>query len=110
MTMGIVVVACLAAKAAGVAEVTMTSILRRTSSAASPGSRSVSPSAQRVLNDDVPALDVAEIAQPLPEARPIGLASAPPIQVEDTRSGRPSPPAAPRRRAARRGGRQPECR
>src|SRR4030095_779300 len=38
MTMGTVVVACLAARAAGVVEVTITSTLERTSSAASRGS------------------------------------------------------------------------
>ena len=47
ITMGIVAVACLAARAPGVPWATMTSTLRRTSSAASSGSRSCLPSAQR---------------------------------------------------------------
>jgi hypothetical protein len=47
MTMGIVVVACWAARAAGVVEAKITSTLRRTSSAASSGSRSYFPSADR---------------------------------------------------------------
>ena len=67
MTMGIVVVACLAARAAGVLEAKITSTLRRTSSAASSGSRSYFPSAARNLNGDALALDPAEIAEPLQE-------------------------------------------
>ena len=47
MTMGIVLVASLAAKLAGVPDATMRSTLRATSSAASPGSRSSSPSVKR---------------------------------------------------------------
>jgi hypothetical protein len=47
MTMGIVVVACFATRAAGVPWVTMMSTLRRISSAASAGSRSYLPSAHR---------------------------------------------------------------
>jgi hypothetical protein len=47
MTMGMVVVACFAATAAGVLKVTMTSTLRRTRSAASSRSRSYLPSANR---------------------------------------------------------------
>ena len=46
-TMGMVVVACLAARAASVVNVTMTSGLSRTSSAASAGSSSSRPAAQR---------------------------------------------------------------
>jgi len=45
MTMGIVVVACLRASAAGVATTIRTSTLRRTSSAARAGSRSYCPAA-----------------------------------------------------------------
>ncbi len=47
ITMGIVAVACLAAKLAGVVSATMMSTLRRTSSAARPGSHSGRPSAYR---------------------------------------------------------------
>jgi hypothetical protein len=47
MTMGIVPVASLAARIAGTAAVTMTSVFRRTSSAARPGSRSYLPAAHR---------------------------------------------------------------
>ena len=47
MTMGIVVVACLAARAAGAPPVTITSTLSRTSSAARLGNDSVLSSAQR---------------------------------------------------------------
>lgn len=46
-TMGIVLVACLAASVGGGDAVTMTSTFMRTSSAASPGSRSYCPSADR---------------------------------------------------------------
>src|SRR5215831_1190544 len=50
MTIGISCVACFAAGAVGVNKVTMTSTLRRTSSAASSGSRSICPSADRNSN------------------------------------------------------------
>ena len=46
-TIGIVVVACCAARPAGVASATMRSTLRPTSSVARPGSRSIFPSAAR---------------------------------------------------------------
>ena len=50
ITIGISRVACFAATAVGVNQVTMTSTLRRTSSAASSGSRSICPSADRNSN------------------------------------------------------------
>src|SRR3989440_9215896 len=50
MTIGISCVACLAARAVGVNQVTITSTLRRTSSAANSGSRSRCPSADRNSN------------------------------------------------------------
>ena len=67
MTMGIVVVASLAARvAAGPAE-TMMSTLRRTSSAARSGSRSNLLSAQSPLYGNVFTLHVAKLAQALQE-------------------------------------------
>src|SRR3989442_5869477 len=65
--MGMDVVARLAAAVSGAASVTMRSTLRRTSSAASAGSRSNLPSAYRYSMARVWALDVAELAQPLAE-------------------------------------------
>jgi len=50
MTIGISVVACLAAVTAGVCEATMMSTLSRTSSSASPRSRLGFPSAERNSN------------------------------------------------------------
>ncbi len=47
MTMGIVLVACLAAKLAGVPDATMSATFRSTSSAASSGSRSLRSSEKR---------------------------------------------------------------
>ena len=68
MTMGIVEVASLAERVdVGPAE-TMISTLRRTSSAASAGSRSSFPSAESPLNDNVFSLHVAKLAQTLPES------------------------------------------
>ena len=58
-------VACLAAKLAGEPEATMRSTLAATSSAASSGSRSLRPFGEAVLDDNVPALDVTVLAQPL---------------------------------------------
>ena len=54
-----------------------------------------------VLDDDVPALDVAEIAKPCRNGLDAAL-EAPARKRLRSRSDRPSPPAAPRRRAARR--------
>ena len=68
MTIGIVPVACLAAKLAGEPEARMSSTFRATSSAARSGSRSLRPSEEAVLDDDVLALDVAVLAQPLEKA------------------------------------------
>ena len=62
-TIGIVLVVCCAARAAGVATATITSTWRRTSSAASTGSRSIWPSADRCSRDQVLALDIAELAK-----------------------------------------------
>src|SRR4029077_20438830 len=50
-TMGIVVVACFAARAAGPPVVTMRSTLRRTRSAARSGNRTILPSANRHSSD-----------------------------------------------------------
>ena len=49
MTIGIVLVACLAAKLAGVPEARMSRTLRATNSAASAGSRSLRSSEKRYL-------------------------------------------------------------
>ena len=51
MTIGMVVVACFAARAHGVKAATITSTGRRTSSAANSGSRSVIPSAELTLRE-----------------------------------------------------------
>jgi len=68
MTMGTVVVACLAAKLAGVPKVAITSTGRRTSAAAASASRSV---AIRIVEGDVLAFEVTEIAQPVTEGVPV---------------------------------------
>ena len=73
ITIGIVVVACLAAKAAGVPWVTMTATLRRTRSAASAGRRSYLPSAQRYST--AMALDIAVVAKPKPPGLYLGRIS-----------------------------------
>ena len=62
ITMGIVDVACLAGRVAWGPAVTMMSTLRRTSSAASSGSRSNFPSAHRDSIDNVFPLYVAKVA------------------------------------------------
>src|SRR4029453_2063389 len=67
--MGIVPVARFAAWLAGVPYVTMTSTLRRTRSAARPGSRSYLPSAHRDSIFDVLTFDIAQLAQSFPEGR-----------------------------------------
>ena len=66
MTMGIVLVACLAARIAVVDVTTSTSTLRCTSSATRPGKRSSFPR-EALLNENVFSLYVTEISQPLPE-------------------------------------------
>ena len=67
MTIGIVAGRLLRRQGRRRADATMTSTLSRTSSAASSGSRSALPSAYRYSIDDVLALDVAQLAQALPE-------------------------------------------
>ena len=67
MTMGIVTVAALAGRVADGPAVTMTSTLRRTSSAASEGRRSSCPSADRHSMTMVFPLHVPQLAQALPE-------------------------------------------
>ena len=75
MTMGIVLVACLAARIAGVVARTSTSTLSCTSSATSPGMRSRFALSVAILNLDVFPLDVTEIAQPLAECLDIRCGS-----------------------------------
>ena len=107
ITIGIVVVARLAASAAGVPSATMTSTLSRTNSAARSGSRSYCPSAYRYSIDDVlgPRRSRARAGR---RGRPRRRARRWPVRALEARCrrGRPSRPAAPRRRAARRGHRQ----
>ena len=67
MTMGIVLVAFFARRAPCPVLVTMTSTLRRTSSAASSASLSMSPSADRYSMAMFLPLDVTELAKPLTE-------------------------------------------
>ena len=67
MMIGIVLVACLAARVGLSPAVTMQSTLRRTSSVASSGSRSDVPFCRSVLNDDVFTFDVTKLAQSLVE-------------------------------------------
>ena len=66
MTIGIVLVACLAARIAVSFVETRTSTLSCTSSARGLGSIRLSLSVA-ILNHDVFALDITEISQPLPE-------------------------------------------
>ena len=66
-TMGIVPVALLAARAAGLLIAKITSNLRATSSAASAGSRSCAAGGEVPLDADVLALDVPELPESLPE-------------------------------------------
>jgi hypothetical protein len=68
MTIGIVVVASLAAKLAGEPEATITSTFSATSSAASTGEPIVAVLREPVRDDDILALDVAELAQSLEQA------------------------------------------
>ena len=75
MTMGIVAVASLAARVAVGPAVTMTSTLRRTSSAASAGRRSSFSLCISPLNDNVFPLHVAKLAQTLPECLDAGRVS-----------------------------------
>ena len=64
-----------------------------------------------VLEHEVPALDYPSSRMPLAQERRRSADTPEPVRARKaTRSGRPSPPAAPRRRAARRGGRRPRCR
>ena len=72
MTIGIVVVASLAARVAVGPPVTMTSTLRRTNSAASSGRRSSFPLCVSILNDNVFPLHIPELAQTLPECLDAG--------------------------------------
>src|SRR2546427_7256360 len=67
MTIGIVPVARWAAYPAGLFAATMTSTLRRTTSAANSGNRSVVPPPQRHSTVMFLAFDVAEVTQPLEE-------------------------------------------
>ena len=75
ITIGMVPVALLAASAPGLDPVRMTSTRCRTSSAASPGSRSGLPSANRVSTVKLWPLDPPQIAQPLPKGFEIGHVS-----------------------------------
>ena len=80
MTMGIVLVACLAARIAGGDVATRTSTLSCTSSATKAWDTVRLSLNVAILNQDVFSLDITEIAQPLPECldlRPgiVGIAS-----------------------------------
>src|SRR5262249_33330246 len=66
-TLGMVLVACLAASAAGVDAATRTSTLSATSSAARAERRGVLSLGISVLDRDVAPLDVTEVTQPLAE-------------------------------------------
>ena len=63
ITMGMVVVALLAANAGGSPVITIRSTLRRTKSAASSGSRSAFSSAESVLDGDILSLNPSKLAQ-----------------------------------------------
>ena len=63
ITIGIVAVASFAAAVAGVLVLTMTSTLRRTSSAASAGNRSSLPSEEASLDDEIFPFDVTTLLQ-----------------------------------------------
>ena len=67
ITIGMVVVAFLAANTAGAPEATIRSTLRRTRSAASSGRRSGFPLRESVLDGDVFPFNPAKLAQLLPE-------------------------------------------
>ena len=105
MTTGIVVVVRLAARAAGVPAVTMMSDLRAIELRAERREALVRSLGPAVLDGEIPALDVAALAKPLAERPDEVEPPEPRWSCRETRSGRPSRPAAPRRRAARRGGR-----
>ena len=80
-TTGIVAVAALAARAAGVKPgVAMTATRRWTKSATSPGTRSVLAFKPVIFDRDVASLDAARFTQALPECR----------SVPDRRVGRPA--------------------
>ena len=101
MTMGIVTVASLAARVGIGPAVTMTSTLRRTSSAAKRGkaiefSLCISP-----LNDNVFPLHVPKLAQTLPECLDAGRPRKGRSQQLGILSGGLSLAAAPQRRAKR---------
>src|SRR5438445_683140 len=66
-TMGRVLVACLAARAAGVPGATRTSTLSATSSAATAGEPLELPLGRSVFDHEVAALDVTEVTQSLKE-------------------------------------------
>ena len=66
-TIGMLLVACLAARAGGVEGATMTSTFIRTSSAASSRVSLNLPAREPILDGDVLTLDVPEVAQALPE-------------------------------------------
>ena len=70
MTIGISVVACLAAVTAGVCEATMMSTLSRTSSSASPRRQIWLSFCRAELELDGLPLDIAMLAQPLLELAP----------------------------------------
>ena len=67
ITMGIVLVACLAARIPPIAAETNTSTLSCTSSAAKPGRRSPYSLSIAILDKDAFPLNITEIPQPLPE-------------------------------------------
>ena len=67
MTMGIVLVACLAAWVANLNVVTSTSTLSRTSSITRFRDTIQTPLNVTILNQNVFSLNIMEIAQPLPE-------------------------------------------
>src|SRR5215472_1506448 len=107
-TMGMRPVACLAARAASVPEATMTSTLSATSSAATAGSRSNFPSASRYSITTFRFSTHQDHA--VPDGRPLpGGARRRGWGARSLFEGR-SQLTAPRRRAARRGGRRPKCR
>jgi len=75
-TMGIVLDAFLIARIAGVVGATMRSTFRWTSSAANSVVRSCLPSDISIFNDNVLALYVAEITEPVTKRVDAGLVSA----------------------------------
>ena len=102
MTMGIVAVACLSRDGGRRPGVMMTSTLSWTSSAARSARRRIALRPPE-LDDEVLALDVAVALESLPEGFDRATREAAVENAEEARSDTPSPPAAPRRRAARRG-------